>query len=259
MNCLCCASYFRDDSQSDSPQLKWYWEAMINLIAVTVIYFTLYFVINCLNRDNAKHKCYMKCIIGSHRSSNKCFNWFSELVWKCRCNKELKYGDSWIFHISVNIIFKAINFLAIVMLLVSFIMFMYVKKETYSMTYTSFTQMLTYMDLAELTAGAVFGLLIQIPKVRASKGGKIFHMLYRIFFLILFTNQLADLVVYGGQIKGTLQSGTTKNNAWTKIYLFTKLGYCFFLTFQAFVDYHYFPFGRSLFLYILYCFKLDVI
>lgn len=259
MNALCCACYFRDDSQADSPQLQWYWEAMINLVAVTVMYFTLYFVIGLINKDNAKHKCYMKCITGFNRSSRKCSNWFSEFIWKCRCNKELRYGDSWIFNISVNIILKSINFLAIVMLLFSFIMFMYVKKETYSLGYTSFVQTLTYMDLAELTAGAVFGFLIQIPKIRASKGGKLFHMLYRILFLIIFTNQLADLVVYGGQMKDTMHGSTTKNNAWTKIFFYTKMGYCFFLTFQAFVDYHYFPFGRSLFLYVLYCFKMDVI
>lgn len=122
----------------------------------------------------------------------------------------------------------------------------FVNKEAYSRTFSDFGKMQQYISFLELLIGATSVLLIQIPKLRASKAGGMFQMVSRVLFLLLFTNHLSQFCCDLEESLGIIMGNNSNQNTWTKLYIITGFAYSGYLLFQAFIDYHYFPLGRSL-------------
>jgi len=70
---------------------------------------------------------------------------------------------------------------------------------------------------AEILVCATFGLLNQIPKIRASKVGKVFSQIYRIVFLVVFVNTLADYLKNFDYVLANMTDEVDEKNLWTHI------------------------------------------
>ena len=186
-------------------------------------------------------------------------------MWKCRSKQDFDIGESWVFNpiaalvIKILFLLLTLAFLGVYLTSILFI----------DTTATFFYRSDRICLVVETLICALLGILLTIPKIRTSKAAGTLVLIYRISFLVSFTNIF-------GNITGVDNDNLILSRYWVdrpettpeQMQLYVNLeniGEWLWVvvliagSFFAIVEYHYFPIGRGWLLFWIFYFKLGVL